>query len=312
MNFKFKTAAVAILATSLVASYAYAADTKPVAKKHVATKKKAPKSEAAPVMLHSSMTDRVQTQIQDLRDQLQRQIDGLKTDLATKDAQLKQAQQAAADAQASAAKAQEAANAQQQAVSANEAAVSTLQSTVTDLKGNQVSLATTVSDETSKIKKAIDSPSVLHYKGISITPGGFLAAETVYRTKATGGDIPTAFSAIPYESADAYSLSEFYGSGRQSRVSMMAEGKTTWGAMRGYVEGDFLGTGITSNNNQSNSYVFRLDFRRRTDVVPGCRRQEGHLLALRRYEHSADHRPELRGGLRLDPPVRLPHGQELQ
>jgi hypothetical protein len=258
MNFKVKTAAVAILATSLVASYAYATDTKPVAKKHVATKKTAPPKPApAPVVLRSAAADRLQTQIQDLHDQLQHQIDSLKTDLATKDAQLKQAQQAAADAQAAAAKAQEATAAQQQAVTANDAAVSTLQSTVTDLKGNQVSLAATVSDETAKIKKAIDSPSVLHYKGISITPGGFAAAETVYRTKATGGDIPTAFSSIPYEKADAYSLSEFYGSGRQSRLSIMAEGKTSWGTVRGYFEGDFLGTGITSNNNQSNSYVFR-------------------------------------------------------
>ena len=128
---------------------------------------------------------------------------------------------------------------------------------MTDLKGNQVSLATTVSDETAKIKKEIASPSALHYKGITITPGGFLAAETVYRTKATGGDIPTAFSAIPYEGADAYSLSEFYGSARQSRVTLLAEGKTSWGTLRGYYEADWLGTGITSNNNQSNSYVLR-------------------------------------------------------
>jgi hypothetical protein len=98
---------------------------------------------------------------------------------------------------------------------------------------------------------------VLHYKGITLTPGGFAAAETIYRTKATGGDIPTAFSSLPYEGADAYSLGEFYGSGRQSRISLDAEGKTSWGTMRGYYEADFLGTGITSNNNQSNSYVLR-------------------------------------------------------
>jgi len=139
----------------------------------------------------------------------------------------------------------------------NTTAVDTLKSTVTDLKGNEVSLATTVSDETAKMKKAIDSPGVLHYKGITLTPGGFAAAETVDRTKATGGDIPTAFSSIPYEGADAYSLSEFYGSGRQSRLSLLAEGKTSWGKMQGYYEADFLGTGITSNNNQSNSYVLR-------------------------------------------------------
>jgi hypothetical protein len=142
-------------------------------------------------------------------------------------------------------------------VSDNAAAVNTLKSSVTDLVGNQTSLATTVSDETTKIKKDIANPSVLHYKGINLTPGGFVAAETVYRSKATGGDIPTAFSAIPYEGADAYSLSEFYGSARQSRLSLLAEGKVSWGTLRGYYEADFLGTGITSNNNQSNSYVLR-------------------------------------------------------
>jgi hypothetical protein len=248
MNFKLTTAAATILAASLIGSFAYAQDsgeTSP-AKKHTATTKaKTP----------STLT--VEEQIQALRQELEGQINGLKTDLAEKDAQLKQAQQAAADAQAAAAKAQAAAAAQNQAVSDNAAAVSTLQSTVTDLKGNAVSLATTVSDETAKMKKAIDNPSVLRYKGIGITPGGFVAAETVYRTKATGGDIPTAFSSIPYEGADAYSLSEFYGSARQSRITMLAEGKTNWGTLRGYYEADFLGTGTSSNANQSNSYVLR-------------------------------------------------------
>jgi Skp family chaperone for outer membrane proteins len=246
MKFKLNTAAAAILAASMIGSPAYAADGAPPAKKHVT--KKAPAKPAGPT---------VEEQIQSLRQEMQGQIDGLKSNLADKDAQLKQAQQAAADAQAAAAKAQEAATAQQQAVSDNAAAVTTLQTTVTDLKGNQVSLATTVSDETAKIKKDIASPDVLHYKGITLTPGGFAAAETVWRAKATGGDIPTAFNALPYESADAYQLSEFYGSGRQSRISLSADGKTNWGTLRGYYEADWLGTGITSNNNQSNSYVLR-------------------------------------------------------
>ena len=56
-----------------------------------------------------------------------------------------------------------------------------------------------------------------------------MAGETVYRTKATGGDIPTAFNAIPYEHADAYTLGEFYGSARQSRVTLMAEGQNQTG-----------------------------------------------------------------------------------
>jgi Skp family chaperone for outer membrane proteins len=246
MNFKLRVAAAAIMAVCVVSAYGQTSDTKPAVKKHVAAKKE--KAPAAPT---------VAEQIQALRQELQGQIDGLKQDLANKDAQLQKAQQAAADAQAAADKANAAASAQQQAVSDNAAAVTTLQTTVTDLKGNQLSLATTVSDETAKIKKDIANPSALHYKGINITPGGFVAAETVDRSKATGGDIPTAFSSIPYEHADAYKLSEFYGSARQSRITLLAEGKVGWGTLRGYYEADFLGTGITSNNNQSNSYVLR-------------------------------------------------------
>jgi len=246
MSFKIKAAAT-ILAVSLAASFAYAAESdrdSTTKKKHPTAAEKKPACDAC-------------DQIQALKTDMQTQIDALKQDLAAKDAALAAAQKAAADAQAAADRANAAVSAQNQAVTDNAAAVGTLQTTVTDLKANAVSLASTVSDETSAIKKSINSPNVLHFRGVEITPGGYAAAESVYRTKATGGDIPTAFSAIPYEGADAYSLSEFYGSARQSRVSMMVEGKTAFGTLRGYYEADWLGTGITSNNNQSNSYVLR-------------------------------------------------------
>lgn len=249
MNFRLKTATAVVLAASLVSSYSYASNATPAAKKHVATKRA--KTPPAPS---------VQEQILELRRELQShelQINALKADLAEKDAQLKQTQMAAAEAQASAAKAETAAASQQHAVIENTAAVTTLQSSVTDLKGKQASLTSTISDETAKIKKDIATPSALHYKGITLTPGGYVVADTAYRGKATGGDVSTAFSALPYEHADAYSLSEFYGSARQSRLSLLAEGKTSWGTLRGYFEVDFLGTGVTSNNNQSNSYLLR-------------------------------------------------------
>jgi len=246
MNFRLRTAAAGILAASLVVSYAVASDDPAPAKKHAAARKAA--TPPGPT---------VEEQIESLRQEFQGQIDGLKSNLADKDVQLKQAQQAAADAQAAAAKAQAAADAQQQAFTENTTAVSTLQNTVKDLQGNQLSLTTTISDETSAIKKAINNPTTLHYKGVTITPGGYTAGETVWRSKATGGDIPTAFNALPFERSDAYSLSEFFADARQSRISLMVEGHPTWGTLRGYFEGDWLGTGITSNNNQSNSYVFR-------------------------------------------------------
>jgi Skp family chaperone for outer membrane proteins len=243
MNFRFNAAAAIVLAASLVGSNAYAGDPPaPAKKKQVARKPPKPT---------------VEDQIQSLRQEFQGQIDSLKNDLATKNAQLQQAQQAAADAQAAAAKAQAAADSQQQVTSDNAAAVSTLKSTVADMQNANASAVSSITDETAAIRKAINNPSTLHYKGITLTPGGYAAGETVYRTKATGGDIPTPFNAIPYEHADAYSLSEFFGDARQSRVTLMAEGKTSWGTLRGYYEADWLGTGISSNNNQSNSYVLR-------------------------------------------------------
>jgi methyl-accepting chemotaxis protein len=248
MNLKLRTVASVILTAALAASFAYASDATPPAKHTTAKKAKTPPSPT------------VAEQIEELRHELENQasqIDSLKTGMADKNAQLKKAQQAAADAQAAASKAEAAASAQNQAESENAAAVTTLQSTVTDLKASQASLATTVTVETSKISNSIENPTVLRFRGVGITPGGYLTGDTVYRTKATGGDIPTAWSSLPFEGADAYSLSEFYGGGRASRLTMLVEGQTRWGTLRGYAEGDFLGVGAGSNNNQSNSYDFR-------------------------------------------------------
>ncbi len=129
---------------------------------------------------------------------------------------------------------------------------------------HQVADLTTVSGNTvNELQEAqkriagLESPLAIHYKGITITPGGFLAAETVWRQRAEGADINTNLNGIPYTGSSTARLSEFYGSGRQSRISMLAEGKLSNMKLTGYVEADFLGTGTTSNNNQSNSYVMR-------------------------------------------------------
>lgn len=51
--------------------------------------------------------------------------------------------------------------------------------------------------------------------------------------------------------------SKFNASGRQSRISMLVEGKLKGAKLTGYYETDFLSAGTTSNNNQSNSYTLR-------------------------------------------------------
>ena len=189
---------------------------------------------------------------------MQGQINQLKSDLSTKDDQLRQAQQQAADAQAAAAKAQQAADAQAAALNENSAAVSTLQSTVKDINANAASLASSISDTQSAIKKAVENPDVIHYKGITLSPAGsFLAAETVYRNAAIGDGLNTHFSSIPLQGSDLSQISEWQGSGRQSRVALKAIGKLDNMTLTGYYEADWLSAGATSNNNQSNSYTMR-------------------------------------------------------
>lgn len=247
MKLKMNAAVAAVLAASLVVSYTQAQSSDPAPAKH--TMKKKVKAPAGPT---------VEEQIETMRLQLQTQIDALKTQLSAKDAQLQQAQQAAADAQAAAAKAQAAADQEQQALSTNSAAVTSLQSTVNDLKGNEVSLAGTVVDETTAIKKAIASPDAIMYKGITLSPAGsFLAGETVWRSSAMGDGLNTHFTSVPLNAAQNAQIGEWQGSGRQSRVALKATGKLSSFTMTGYYEADWLSAGVTSNNNQSNSYTLR-------------------------------------------------------
>jgi len=67
-----------------------------------------------------------------------------------------------------------------------------LSSDVADLKLGSDAVKAAVTDTQKKIV-AGESPSTIHYKGITITPGGFLAAETVFRTRAASADINTTF-----------------------------------------------------------------------------------------------------------------------
>ncbi len=128
---------------------------------------------------------------------------------------------------------------------------------MTDLKTNMANTVVSVQDTQKSVKEATESPTAIHYKGITLTPGGFVAAETVTRQRANGADINTPFNSIPYQGNALAHISENNFTARQSRLAMLAEGKLGTTKLTGYWEGDFLGTGVTSNNRQSNSYVFR-------------------------------------------------------
>jgi hypothetical protein len=100
-------------------------------------------------------------------------------------------------------------------------------------------------------------PTSIQFKGITLTPGGFFAAETVWRSKALASDINTPFNSAPFEGSSNAHMSEFQATGRQSRISMLMEGKLDGAKIGGYYEADFLSAATTSNNNESNSYALR-------------------------------------------------------
>ena len=94
---------------------------------------------------------------------------------------------------------------------------------------------------------------------VKLTWGGFLAAESVYRQHNTVSDMGTPFTSIPYPFSPQYGEHEFHGSARASRLSLLVEGTVDPAQkLTGYYEMDFLGTGVTSNYNQSNSWDMRL------------------------------------------------------
>jgi hypothetical protein len=99
-----------------------------------------------------------------------------------------------------------------------------------------------------------------HLNGITLTPGGFIAAEGVWRQRDQGadiGDVP--FGSIPAENTSLSRMNETRFTARQSRISLLAQGEVNPSTIiSGYGELDFLGAANTANSNESNSYNLRI------------------------------------------------------
>jgi hypothetical protein len=183
-------------------------------------------------------------------DDLQQRFDALEKRSAARDAELEQARKDAADAK-------QKLEATQLAIGPDGAAVTQLQTQVAAMKSASDSLASRL-DTTQQATKKLTDAETIRFKGIDLKPGGFLAAETVDRQRAISGDVNTQFNGMPFAGQTAGDLSEFNASARQSRITLLAEGKRSAATLRGYWEADFLSAGTTSNSNQSNSYTLRL------------------------------------------------------
>ena len=122
----------------------------------------------------------------------------------------------------------------------------------------RLAAATTLSLAALQGVHAQDSTASLHYKGVTLTPIGFVAAEGVWRQRNITADIGSSFNAIPFSGTSSANMTETHLTGRQSRFGMMAAGARGDTKFTGYFEADFLGVGTSSNANESNSYVLRI------------------------------------------------------
>lgn len=102
--------------------------------------------------------------------------------------------------------------------------------------------------------------AIYNSTGAKITLGGYVEADGIYRTKNEAADVLTNFNtSIPFNNSVNSHQSEFRGSARASRVTLLAEANPDQSTkLVGYVEADFLGAASTSNSIETNSYVPRM------------------------------------------------------
>ncbi len=99
----------------------------------------------------------------------------------------------------------------------------------------------------------------MQFGALTISPGGFFAMESASRTRAEGAGLTSAFGSVPTNNSPLAHVGESRFEARQSRPALLIEAPITPNYLAsGYAELDFLGAGITSNFNQTDSYVPRI------------------------------------------------------
>src|SRR5215470_5653397 len=132
-------------------------------------------------------------------------------------------------------------------------------SSITDpvLLQSQTPMAQTALEHADEAKSP-EEPTSFRFKGLTLTPGGFLEGTMLVRTRNENADIANSYSAIPLNESSNAKLSEFRGTARNSEFSLLAQGTVGNTQLKGYAETDFLGAAPTANYVESNSWTPRL------------------------------------------------------
>jgi hypothetical protein len=73
--------------------------------------------------------------------------------------------------------------------------------------------------------KSREEPTAFQFKGLTLTPGGFLEGTMLVRTRNENADIANSYSAIPLNGSSNAQLSEFRGTARNSEFSLLLQGE---------------------------------------------------------------------------------------
>ncbi|MGZ4813234.1 MAG: hypothetical protein ACXVZI_10735, partial [Terriglobales bacterium] len=187
----------------------------------------------------------------------QQQIQMLRDELQKRDAATQQMQQQINQLQSTAQQAQGAAQAAEGCCKTNEEAISSLRTNVGTVQATATATASSLQADKKRIS-ALESPLAIKYKGITITPGGFISANAMYRSKAQNLSNASSFSGMPFSGQPLSHLGELRLNARYSRLSLLAQGKFGGNSVQAYYETDFEGAAQTANENQTNSFTPRL------------------------------------------------------
>ena len=225
-------------------------------------------SDAPKKAKHAVKKEASEEQLKELKQLIEQQqaaTQQLQEQLKQTQQQLQQTQQQLSQTQASA----NAANAKVATVETNtNVQVQKVQADLSDVK---TAIATTdaTAKKTEKEVGELEHPNSIAYKGIRLTPGGFLEMTEYWRSHATLSDQATPFNSIALgsyaggtststESAYNPYLTEYGMTARDTRLTLRADADAGKTKLTGYYEMDFFGTGPTSNLSQTTSYTPRI------------------------------------------------------
>lgn len=216
--------------------------------KKTTTKRKAPAKPARPTIAsqlqklqeqlesQSRMIDQQQSQIQ----QLQQSNTQLLQHVQTQDQQLRTSVEQLV-----------------QKANNTDTATAALTSQVSEVKASTTTVANNLIETqktTQKLAKEFESPLAIHFKGVTLTPGGWLEVASINRVRNENADQIGVLGTPPFNGTANAHLSEFRFTARGSRPTLLVEGKLGGKKITGYWELDFLSQAPTANQLETNSF----------------------------------------------------------